>query len=160
MWIGILKFEDKPLSSVELLVLVTVPDNQLMPVSTLIDQLKSSTIYWTPERGTVYPVIRRLEHTGLLIRDRLGKKMAVMRTAKGTSFLRARFPEIAMQLKAVAKYFETIVESTLAIDPIKAKDLLKEAETITAQMSGRLRELQKRANEIIVEEGWTEIQIE
>ncbi|RMG30999.1 MAG: PadR family transcriptional regulator [Methanobacteriota archaeon] len=160
MWIGLLKINDKPISSVELIVLVTLSDTEFTPISTLMEQLKESTSHWVPERGTIYPVLHRLEKTGLIEKSKIKGKMAVRRTTKGTSFLRARFPEIGLQLEAVTKYFETIAESSLEIDPIKAKDLLEIAEKAAEKLTLRLRKLKEDADRLIEEEGWREIKVE
>lgn len=160
MWIGLLKINDKPISPVELIVLVTLSDVELMPITALMKQLEESTTHWVPERGTIYPVLHRLEKTGLIEKGKIQGKMAVRRTSKGTSFLRARFPEIGLQLKAVTKYFETVAESTLEIDPIKAKELLETAEQAANKLTERLKQLMKKADRLIEEEGWKEIKVE
>ncbi len=160
MWIGLLRHGGKTVSPVELIALLTVDDTDFTSSTDILANLDQSTAHWKPERGTVYPVLHRLAEKGLLIKGELDGKLAFKRSEKGTSFLRARFPEIAMQLEAITKYFETVAEHVISIDPIKSIEFLDMAEKASAALAERISQLKKRAGELVKEQGWREVQLE
>lgn len=161
MWLGIIKHNGKVLSPVELITLMEVPNSEVISAKQLMEKIEMETSYWKPERGTIYPIMHRLTGMGLLKKTKTeGNTLGFRRTQEGTAFLRSSFDEIAIQLEVFVKYFSSVADSAVKIDPIKSLRFIEKMETLADELKVKLAKIKTRAHEIVEEDDWHEISIE
>lgn len=157
MWINSIQHREKSLSPVELLVLTTI-STEFIKAKDLLAKLDSETEYWTPDKGSIYPVLYRLSSRGLLISSDK-EKMAFKQSLSGTNFLSSSLNSVLMLYEATLVYFASIAESIVQSDPIGSKGFLKKLKGLTNALSNTIQGLEDKVGSIIEDDERREIQI-
>jgi len=160
MWLQNLKLDDrKSLSPIELLVLTTIKSQNFENATEVISRLNVDLPTYNAERGTIYPVLKRLEGAHLLERGE-GKKMEFRRTPRGTSFLSSISKKILDQIDASTKYFHLLSTSMVEIDPSMAVDILISFKNKSDDLSAQIEKGIEMARKLIREDNWVEVPLD
>jgi len=158
MWLNNIIVESKALSPVEFLVLTRHSDDQFLKSTDLLNDLSSLFTHWNADKGTVYPILHRLERRGLLERG-TGRMMSFRRSRKGKSVLSSSSETVASQVEVMVEYFLAVTEELVSADPIAAKSLIKSFQLLVEMMHSKLEELDRKADKVISEDDWHEIPV-
>lgn len=160
MWLYNIKdIESKALSPVELLVLSHVSDKEPIPPKEIINDLNSLFTHWRADKGTIYPLLHRLESRNLLAKSR-DRKLAFQRTTKGSSFLLSSNENIVAQIEAMFRYFYNISQNFTQSDPIAAQNYLLEVKQLIQQFAEDTDALIVTAQQLEKKDNWKRVEIE
>jgi len=163
MWLKAFKVNEKSLSDLELVVLSTLPSEEFLAATDLMDHLDQEFPYWNPERGSIYPLLHRLTAQNLLVKDdHQGKKLRFKRSQDATNFLSKMITsdELLAQFNTTSKYLESLSAALIEINPFATAEFLKKFSERVEQMMIRINDLTQRAESKIKEDGWTEVDVE
>jgi DNA-binding PadR family transcriptional regulator len=121
MWLNRIRLNKKSLSPVEFLVLSLIPDHEI-DAKTLMTRLNNSFNYWKAERGTIYPILHRMNSIGLIDVSDSGKMM-FKRSNLGTHLILTQISSIKEQIETNFEFVHILLDSMLEIDPFVFKEL-------------------------------------
>jgi len=159
MWLNNIIIGTKALSPVELLVLTLHSDKEFRKSTDLLDDLSALFEHWNAEKGTIYPILHRLQKWGLLERS-TGRAMAFRRSSKGKGLINSSTDTLSSQIELMLKYFLAITGDIVRSDPIAAKSLISSFNKMIAEVGLSLQKLEGEADVRISEDNWQEIPIE
>ena len=159
MWMNFFTSDDKPLSPVEMLTLVLVPEESYISASELIALLdKEMGSHWSPGRGTIYPVLRRLVSKHFLVEGESSRK-SYIRTPEGSTFIASMVETLGNHQRSNFLYFSSILMELIKIDPFGTSQLLDRLLVDVNRFKEDLEKLKKNAEQLDEDEGWSDISI-
>lgn len=158
MWLNNIRYQHKPLSPIELLVLLNTTTDY-KDVSKLMQELSETFQYWRPERGTIYPLLRRLQAQNLLELQKTDK-LRVRRTADANQFIATLFESLLDQIKANHEYYQAIIHGLIEVDPIGVIHFIQDYEKELGKHLRILHDLQKEAEVVAQQENWHRVELE
>ena len=159
MWMNFFTSDDKPLSPVEMLTLVFTPEDTYISASELIALLdKEMGDHWSPGRGTIYPVLRRLVSKHFLAEGESSRK-SYIRTQDGSTFIASMVETLGNHQRSNFLYFNSILMELIKIDPHGTSQLLDHLLVDINRFRDELEGLKKDADQLDEDEGWSDISI-
>ena len=159
MWMNFFTSDDKPLSPVEMLTLVYTPEDDYISATDLIAILdKEMGTHWSPGRGTIYPVLRRLVSKHFLVEGESSRK-SYIRTPEGSTFISSMVETLGNHQRSNFLYFNSILMELIKIDPFGTSQLLDRLLVDINQFKEELEELKKGADQLDEDEGWSDISL-
>ena len=162
MWLKSFQYNNKTISDVELLVLSCINENAFVEATTLIETLDQNLPHWSPERGTIYPLLHRLTAQGLLQKDKQGKNLRFRRTDTATTFLSSLLSSDSLlaQFDTTTRYLEILARSMMNVNPFAAESFLNKFEERIKRMGQNISNFQEEVSSRIEADDWVEIDIE
>ena len=142
MWLRRIRFSKKSLSSVEFLVLILVPEREI-DAKELISNLNKQFHHWKAERGTIYPILHRLDRYGLLEISEENGKMQFRRTNSGTNLILDQIDSFKNQIETNFEFVCAILKSIQDDNPYtfsELKDFYKKQLTKSLEQLEELEE--------------------
>ena len=148
MWINAFAVDNKVLSPIELLVLATVPEAKATPKD-ISDRLINSTEVWNPAAGTLYPILDRLNESGLLVKTK-DKHLQFARSDKGSAYLTTILKPLFVQIRESQQYYLHLIKSISHLRPIPfgMAEFFAKLETLSAQYSNEIKEMKSKVEKI------------
>ncbi|MCY3414970.1 MAG: helix-turn-helix transcriptional regulator [Candidatus Heimdallarchaeota archaeon] len=150
--------DDRPLSPVEMLTLVLVPEDVFLPAPELIKRINDEMgTHYTGKRGTIYPILHRLRDRQLVELD-TSSKLEAKRTTAGSDYLTMIASDLRNYLRSNFRYTEIIIEELVELDPHLSIDLLDNLFLDVDLFKEDLEGFKKKAVDLDKDE-WTDIPI-
>lgn len=159
MWMNFFTSDDKPLSPVEMLTLVYTTEDDYISATDLIAILdKEMGNHWSPGRGTIYPVLRRLVSKHFIVEGESSRK-SYIRTQEGSNFIASMVKTLGNHQRSNFLYFNSILMELIKIDPHGTSQLLDRLLIDVNRFKEELEDLKKGADQLDEDEGWSDISI-
>lgn len=159
IWLKTISYNNRPLSQVELLTLLSVPDD-FVSAPTIIDTLEEKMgNYYIPERGTIYPILHRLSADRLIQKDE-GRRMRFRLTEHGALFISSIAESIDLQFQATVQFYLNIAEKLVDNDAFVSINFLESAKHTISNFNNVIENLLGKAKDRDKDEGWVNIPID